>query len=82
MWKVPIGWRRLRYENDSFASAVNYDYECHRNEQSRPLLIGNSEDAYTQVFSITENGTSSVEKFGYRLTRSRWSIWGEVTNTQ
>ena len=46
------------------------------------LLIGNSEDAYTQVFSITENGTSSVEKFGYRLTRSRWSIWGEATNTQ
>ena len=82
VWKVPIGWRRLRYENDSFIHADTYDYEHHRNPSSRPLRIGNSEDAYTQVFSINESGTSSVEKFGHRLTRSRWSIWGEVTNTQ
>lgn len=82
VWKVPIGWRRLRYENDSFVHADTYDYECHRDPSSRPLRIGDSEDAYTQVFLISESGNSSVEKFGYRLSRSRWRFSGEVTKTQ
>ena len=82
VWRIPIGWKRLTsdYDNSAFADEVDYAY--HWNPNSRPLLIGNSEDAYVQIFSISRNGTSSVEKFGHRLTRSRWSIWGEVTNTQ
>ena len=81
-WKIPIGWKRLSSDYDNSAFAEECDYEKHWNRQSRPLYIGNREDAYTQVFSISENGTSYVEKFGYRLSRSRWSIFGEVTNTQ
>ena len=30
VWKVPIGWRRLRYEDDSFASADNRHLPRHR----------------------------------------------------
>ena len=81
-WKIPIGWKRLTSDYDNAARAEVCDYEKHGKRQSRPLYIGNSEEAYTQVFSISENGTSYVEKFGHRLTRSRWSIFGEVTNTQ
>jgi hypothetical protein len=81
-WKIPIGWKRLTsdYDNSAFADVV--DYASHLNSNSRPLLIGNREDFYIQVFTISEHGTSSVEKFGHRLTRSRWSIWGELTNIQ
>ena len=82
VWKIPIGWKRLLFEDENYARTDRYDYELHGNPQSRPLLIGNREDAYTQEFSISENGTSYVEKFGHRLTRSRWSIQGEVTSTQ
>ena len=81
-WKIPIGWKRLTSDYDNSAFADEVDYACRWNSNSRPLLIGNREDAYTQEFSISENGTSYVEKFGRRLTRSRWSIFGEVTNTQ
>ena len=72
----------MLFEGENYARTDDYDYEYHRDVNSRPLRIGNREDAYTQVFSISENGTSHVEKFGHRLTRSRWSISGEVTNTQ
>ena len=33
-----------------------------------------------QVFTIESNGTSSVQKFGYRLTRSRWRTKADVAN--
>ena len=75
-------WHRGAHEDDSFASADIYDYENHGDHNSRPLRIGNREDAYVQIFSITESGASSVEKFGYRLSRPRWSFSGEVTKTQ
>jgi len=82
IWKIPIGWKRLRYDDDNSTCADNPDHEYLWNPNSRPLLIGNSEDAYTQIFSISGNGASSVEKFGHRLLRSRWSISGEVSNIQ
>ena len=33
-----------------------------------------------QVFTIESNGTSSVQKFGYRLRRSRWRTKADVAN--
>ena len=82
VWRIPIGWKRLLSDYDDAVWATDYDHEEYNNPMSRPLRIGNSEDAYVQTFLISENGTSSVEKFGHRLTRSRWSFFGEVTNTE
>ena len=45
----------------------------------RAVERGGAEDAYLQVFTIESNGTSSVQKFVYRLTRSRWRTKGVVT---
>ena len=57
------------------------DYARLRDERSRPLLIGGKEDAYTQTFKIEADGTSSVRKFGYKLTRNRWLPFGFVSQT-
>ena len=46
----------------------------------RAVERGGAEDAYLQVFTIESNGTSSVQKFGYRLTRSRWRTKADVAN--
>ena len=43
-----------------------------------PLLIGNRNDMYKQIFEIESNGTSSIRKFGYKLSRSRWLGNGAV----
>ena len=72
----------MMYEGENFASTDKPDYALYDDETSRPLLIGNSEDAYTQIFTISPSGVSSVEKFGFRLTRSRWSFSGEVIKVQ
>ena len=82
VWKIPIGWKRMMYEGDDIGSAEEADYALYGGQGSRPLLIGNREDAYTQTFKILPSGESSVEKFRYRLTRSRWSFSGEVINVQ
>jgi len=81
-WKIPIGWKRMLYDDDNIGSAEEVDYALYDDDKSRPLLIGNSEDAYTQIFTILSSGESSVEKFGYRLSRSRWSFSGEVIKIQ
>ena len=78
VWKIPIGWKRLRYENDPADTTTVCDYERHLDVTSRPLLIGGRTDAYTQTFRIDADGTMSVEKFGWRLIRTRWSIWETV----
>ncbi len=78
VWKIPIGWRRIPRDERPFGVAEEVEYEKYGNDSSRPLLIGNREDAYLQVYTIESNGTSSVEKFGYRLTRGRWSLKGTV----
>ena len=44
----------------------------------RPLLIGNRNDMYKQIFAIESDGTASVSKFGYKLSRSRWWLKGTV----
>ena len=46
-------------------------YEVRFDENSRPLLIGGKIDAYKQIFTITEDGTASVEKHGHTMSRSR-----------
>ena len=77
-WKIPIGWRRFRYENEDFPKAQETDFEQYKNETSRPLLIGNRDDMYKQIFEIESDGTSSIRKFGYKLSRSRWWFNGTV----
>ena len=48
------------------------EYERNLDESSRPLLIGGRTDKYKQVFTIEEDGTSKVEKFGHWLSRGRY----------
>ena len=79
-WKIPVGWRRILPGSESSVGALKCDYAIYGNENSRPLLVGNSESAYHQVFEIDANGKSSVTKFGWRLERSRWSFSGDVSN--
>ena len=79
VWKIPIGWTRIQSEEDTnITSIVTCDYERYRDANSRPLLIGGRTDAYTQTFSIDSSGTTTLEKFGWRMTRSRWSFSGTV----
>ena len=78
VWKIPIGWIRFQSENNPQDWAFECDYERHRDASSRPLLVGGRTDAYTQTFSIDSSGTTALEKFGWRMTRSRWSFSGTV----
>ena len=77
-WKIPIGWKRLLFDGDDTTLAMGVDYERHMDNGSRPLLIGGREDAYTQFFLIDSDGSSAVEKFGYKLQRSRLAVSGTV----
>lgn len=81
-WMIPIGWLRRMPNGGDPRWTDRPHYERWNDESSRPLLIGGSEDAYLQVFGISADGTASVEKFGYRLERSRWSFTGEVIRCQ
>ena len=78
VWKVPIGWVRFQSENNPQDWALECDYERYMDTSSRPLLVGGRTDAYTQTFSIDSSGTTTLEKFGWRMTRSRWSFSGTV----
>jgi hypothetical protein len=77
-WKVPIGWRRFRSDDEKYGIGEYADYERHNDKASRPLLIGNRNDMYKQIFAIESDGTASVSKFGYKLSRSRWWLKGTV----
>lgn len=78
VWNIPIGWARYSSDADNAARTDHCDYEEYLNPNSRRLLIGNRDDAYLQIYTIEANGTSSVEKFGYKLTRNRWLPFGFV----
>ena len=79
VWKIPIGWLRLQSEGENdITGVIKCDYESYGNTNSRPLLIGGRADAYTQTFNIDSSGTTTLEKFGWRMTRSRWSFSGTV----
>ena len=77
-WKIPIGWKRVWFDEDDTPLADKPDYERNNNITSRPLLIGNRNDMYKQIFEIENDGTSSIRKFGYKLSRSRWWFNGTV----
>jgi hypothetical protein len=79
IWKIPIGWKRFLYvDEEPRRIAYECDYENYANNLSRPLLIGGRTDVYTQTFRIDSDGTTTVEKFGWRMTRSRWSTSATV----
>ena len=80
-WKIPIGWRRILRGYENQYAALEVDYAIYDDKDSRPLLIGGGEDAYTQTFKIESDGTSSVRKFGYKLTRDRRLPFGTITQT-
>lgn len=70
-WDIPIGWFRLSLEDDAMHVISDCEYEIRRNDKTRPFLIGGRMDAYKQVFSISEDGTASIEKHGHTMSRSR-----------
>ena len=80
-WKVPIGWRRILRGHENQLATDDLDHALYDDDNSRPLLIGGREDAYTQTFKIESDGTSSIRKFGYKLERNRWLPFGTVTQT-
>ena len=71
-WKIPIGWGRLQTDLDRTGTMDKVECERKWDESSRPLLIGGRTDKYKQVFTIEEDGTSKVEKFGHWLSRGRY----------
>ena len=71
-WKIPIGWGRLQTDLDRTGTMDEVEYERKKDSSSRPLLIGGRTDKYKQVFTIEEDGTSKVEKFGHWLSRGRY----------
>ena len=81
-WKIPIGWVGRIPNGGDQGLARDPDYERWNDRSSRPLLIGGTPESYLQIFAIDAEGTASVEKFGYRLERSRWSFTGEVIKCQ
>jgi hypothetical protein len=70
-WDIPIGWFRLSLEEDAMHVISDCEYEIRRDDKTRPFLIGGRMDAYKQVFSISEDGTASIEKHGHTMSRSR-----------
>ena len=70
-WDIPIGWFRMLTEDDMMHVISDYEYENCRDITTRPLLIGGSIDAYKQIFTISEDGTASVEKHGHILSRRK-----------
>ena len=70
VWKIPIGWFRQRFEGDDERLINEAENENPHNLRSRRLLIGGRDDLYKQIFSISEEGTSSVEKHGHRASRT------------
>ena len=75
-WDVPIGWVRMRFDGDERHGVREAEREINSTEPeentSRPLLIGGSEAAYQQIFSIAEDGTATVKKHGHTMSRGRF----------
>jgi len=75
VWDIPIGWVRMRFDGDDRHGVREAEREINSTapgNTSRPLLIGGSEDAYQQIFSISEDGTASIEKHGHTMSRGRF----------
>ena len=72
VWDVPIGWVRMRFDGDDRHGVRTEEHEGVTNENTRALLIGGSQDAYQQIFSISEDGTATIEKHGHTMSRGRF----------
>ena len=71
-WKIPIGWFRIGPGDGEFGDVEVAERVDSNDRNSRELLIGGRTDAYKQVFTIDEDGTAKVEKFGHWLSRGRY----------
>ena len=69
-WKIPIGWFRQRFDGDEQRLITAVERANIHDEGSRDLLIGGRMDLYEQKFLISTLGTSVVEKFGFRASRT------------
>ena len=75
VWDIPIGWVRMRFDGDDRHGVAKAEREINSTapgNTSRPLLIGGTEDAYQQIFSISEDGTATIEKHGHTMSRGRF----------
>ena len=70
-WKIPIGWCRLLSDLTDFRSIDEPEYEIKDSVNARPLLFGGRNDLYLQEFSIDDNGTFFIRKFGHTLERTQ-----------
>jgi hypothetical protein len=70
-WDIPIGWFRMLDEDDMMHVIDDYEYQTRRDTTTRPFLVGGRIDAYKQIFTISEDGTASVEKHGHILSRRK-----------
>lgn len=70
-WNIPIGWLRLKFDDD-FSFVSREAQTLYKNDKnSAPLLIGRRVGKYKQSFSIDNKGISTVEKFGHKLSRGK-----------
>ena len=72
VWDIPIGWVRMRFDGDDRHGVDEVEHVGYTNTNTRALLIGGSEDAYQQIFSISEDGTATIEKHGHTMSRGRF----------
>jgi hypothetical protein len=62
----------MRFDGDDRHGVRTEEHEGVTNENTRALLIGGSQDAYQQIFSISEDGTATIEKHGHTMSRGRF----------
>ena len=67
-WGIPIGWFRKRFDDDPYKYIESEEVGM----DGRKLLVGGRIDAYQQIFSISTDGTASVEKHGHKMSRGRF----------
>ena len=74
VWNIPIGWVRMRFDGDDRHGVREAEHEINADNDnlSRILLIGGKQDAYQQIFSISDDGTASIEKHGHTMSRGRF----------
>jgi hypothetical protein len=72
VWDIPIGWVRMRFDDDVRHGVDVVEHVGYTNTSTRALLIGGELDAYQQIFSISDDGTSSIEKHGHTMSRGRF----------
>jgi hypothetical protein len=62
----------MRFDGDDRHGVREEEHESYTNKATRALLIGGTEDAYQQIFSISEDGTATIEKHGHTMSRGRF----------